>query len=221
MTTALRADELDPDAVRRDVEEILGRPEFDYGPSWWERALEWLAERLDDLLGPLLPGGAAFGGGASSVVAWIVIVLAALLVAYLVFRVVRHRVRRRREDVTPFDVEVDPALPAAHWRDEAERFEADGAWREALRSRVRLMVRSLADRGVVADLAGRTTGELRTEIRGRAANVAGDSDVVFERFEAVWYGGDGHDAAQHAALVERVDAVLDAASTPVDRAGVR
>ncbi len=204
------------DDVNREVEEVLSRPEFDYGPSWWEQAVEWLAERLEDLLGPLLPEAGTFGGGASSLVAWLVIVAAAALVVFAVVRAVRNRrAGRGSDDATPFEVDVDHQQPASHWRDEAGRLEAAGEWREALRARVRQLVRTLTDEGLVTDSAGRTTGELRTELGGSAPGAVPDVDVVFGRFESVWYGGAGHDGDDHAAVVAHVEAALRATSSHV------
>lgn len=206
---------MNPDEVERDVEEVLSRSEFQYGPSWWEQAVDWLAERLEDLLGPLLPGEATFGGGASGLVAWIIIVVAAGLVVFAVVRAVRNRrARRRGDDATPFEVEVDHVLPASHWLAEAERLEAAGAWRDALRARVRQLVRTLTDEGLVTDSAGRTTIELRAEVATAAPRAHGDVDAVFRRFESVWYGGAGHDGDDQAAVVAHVEAALRTAMQP-------
>lgn len=212
---------MNPDDVSRDVEEVLSRPEFQYGPSWWERAVEWLAERLEDLFGPLLPGAGTFGGGASSLVAWLVIVVAAGLVVFAVVRAVRNRrARRSSDDVTPFEVDVDHAQPASHWRDEADRFEAAGEWRDALRARVRQLVRTLTDEGLVTNSAGRTTGELRAELGESAPRAVDDVDVVFGRFESVWYGGAGHDRDDHVVVVAHVEAALRA-TTQHERTGTK
>jgi len=213
---------VNPDEVQREVEEVLSRPEFDYGPSWWERAIEWLAELLEDLLGPLLPGAGTFGGGASSLVAWIIIVVAAGLVVFAVVRAVRNRrARRSSDDPTPFEVEVDLARPASHWRVEAERLEAAGEWREALRARVRQLVRTLTDEDLVTDSAGRTTVELRGELAVSAPGALDDVDVVFGRFESVWYGGAGHGADDHAAVIRHLESAVRAAARQVAVEGAR
>ena len=82
-------------------------------------------------------------------------------------------------------------------RQDAQRFEASGQWREAMRARYRELVGSLIDDGVLADIPGRTTGEYRSEfMAARPADGAAFRELT-DLLEAVWYGGVETDAADN------------------------
>jgi hypothetical protein len=182
-------DPVDPAVVADDVRGVLARPEFRYEPSLLDRLGDWLGEQIDRLLGPLqLPGGAGtFGGGAGSVIAWLIIVAAVVAVVATITYVVVNRVRRVPVDEPELTSEVEHRLPADHWAAEAERLEAEGRWKEALRARYRELVRRLVDRDQLPDMAGRTTGELREDLERSTPTASGSFDRATLRFELAWY----------------------------------
>ena len=76
----------------------MSRPEFDYTPSWLERALEWIAEQLSKLFEPGDPttGGSTFGGGIGALLGWLLILAAVVALIAIVVWVVMNRTRRER-----------------------------------------------------------------------------------------------------------------------------
>lgn len=175
---------VDPAVVREDVERVMSQRRFSYEPSLVQRFLRWLGEQLPDVEGQ----GGSFGGGAPAWVAWLIILLtvaAALVVGVLL---VRSRRRSGKADAEPVsETEVEHHRRAADWRSEAERFEAEGAWKEALRARYRELVRTLVDRHQLPDVPGRTTGELRGDLAATTPDAADAFDTACLCFELAWY----------------------------------
>lgn len=181
---------VDPGDTADKVREVMSRPEFRYEKSWLDRLGEWISRQLQDLFGDSPPGGGptgTFGGGAGPLIAWLLIILAVAAVVATVVYVVRHRVRRPAEDEAVLTSEIEHRNPARHWAELAERHEAAGEWKEALRCRYRELVRTLVDRSQLPDIAGRTTGELRADL-DRSTPVASSAfDRVTLLFELPWY----------------------------------
>ena len=181
---------VDPADAADKVREVMSRPEFRYEKSWLDRLGEWIARQLDDLFGNLEPGSGGtgtFSGGAGSLVAWLLIVLAVVAVVGTIVYVVLHRVRRPAEDQPELTSEIEHRNPARHWAELAERHEAAGEWKEALRCRYRELVRTLIDRGQLPDVAGRTTGELRVDLSRSTPAAEAAFDRVTLLFELPWY----------------------------------
>jgi hypothetical protein len=180
MRSGLPPPEASADEARRAAEEILSRPEFRQPEaSLFERAQDWIGERIGDLLRSLT------AGGTGTVVAWAVLGLLVALVVLLVVRVLRTT---QREPTRALDVEVERRRPAADWRAEAERREAAGDWKAALRCRYRALVADLVARDLLDDVPGRTAGEYRREVAAHAPGVAGEFAGASELFERAWYG---------------------------------
>jgi hypothetical protein len=169
-----------PDEVRRLADEIVARPEFQQPePSLLERIRDAFTRWVGELL------NAATSGGASSVIGVIVLVALVALVVWLAIRVGRTvQVDGRLPGVT---VEGVHRRSPAEWRAEAERQEAEGRWKEALRSRYRALVGDLVAEALLEDVAGRTTGELRADIERTAPDRADDFGAATELFELAWY----------------------------------
>lgn len=176
---------VDPAQVRRDVERVMSQRRFSYEPSLVQRFLRWLGEKMPSVDG----GGSTFAGGAPAWVAWLIILLTA--VAAVVIGVLMVRSRRRAgkdDDDRPLsETEVEHRRRASDWRSEAERFEAEGAWKEALRARYRELVRTLVDRHQLPDVPGRTTGELRGDLVATTPTAADAFDTACLTFELAWY----------------------------------
>ncbi len=180
----------DADQARQAAEEVLSGPEYrQAGESWISKALNAVDEWLQRLFSSL--GG---GGGGSSVIGWIVVIVAvagATVAVVLAVRSIR-RTRRATGD------EVDDAERTStrrrrreaevDWAREAERMEAEGRWRDAMRARYRALVAVMADRRVVDPAASRTTGEHRREVGAAAPTAAPDFDGAAELFDRAWYG---------------------------------
>lgn len=185
----------DPAEVSEQVRRIMAREEFRYEPSWFERLSDWIGRQLEKLFGDggggdgiSGPAASSFGGGIGSVVAWILILIAVAAVVAVVVYVVRHRVRRApRDDGDLSEVEVEHRRSARAWASDAERLEADGDWKGALRARYRHLVRTLVDRRQVPDIAGRTTGELRDDLALTTPDAADAFDTASLLFELAWY----------------------------------
>jgi hypothetical protein len=182
------AEDVDPAAVADQVREILARPEFDYGPSWWERITTWIGERLDDLFGGLQFGGGTFAGGAPAFVAWSLVVLAVVGAVAAVVEAVRNRVRPPAAAEGPeATVVLDRARRSDDWAADAERHERAGDWKLALRARLRELVAALVERGQLPDVVGLTTGELRAELDRTTPAASVDFATCCELFELAWY----------------------------------
>lgn len=176
----------DPEGVRRGADEILARPEFqEPARSLYQRALDWIGDRLADAIGALI------AGGSTGVIAWVFLALVVALVVWLVMRAVQRDAGRRGNRGGPalgVEVERDERRPATAWLAEAERLEGEGRWREAVRCRYRALVATLAGRGVVEEVPGRTAGEYRTLVRAARPPVAEPFADASDLFEEAWYG---------------------------------
>jgi hypothetical protein len=168
------------DEARQRAEEILARPEF--APpeqSWFEKGIEWVDETIRSFLNSLL------AGGAGSIIAWAVLGVLVAIVIVLV-----ARVARTMQSVPVHAVEQpgEPRRSAIDWRAEAERLEADGEWKDAMRCRYRALVMELIERDMLRDVPGRTAGEYRVELREHAPQAATAFSGASELFERAWYG---------------------------------
>jgi hypothetical protein len=182
------------DEANQRADEIVAGERFQEPPkSIVDRVLEWIVEQLDKIS---IPGLGAGAGGGSQVIVWIFV---AALVGLAIFLVSRMRLsgRPRRGD-PDFIVDGEVARSEHEWLSEAERFEADGQWKQALRCRFRALVSALIERGVVRDIPGRTTGEYRVEVTRNAPAVAGSFAGAAELFERAWYGDEPTGAAENA-----------------------
>jgi hypothetical protein len=176
--------EVSTDDANRRADEILDDPKFDEPPkSVIERIFEWIAEQLDKIP---FPDFGVPGGGGGEVIGWIFIALLAVLAAFLLSKTTWSR--RRRRDEPDFVVGSEVVRTQHEWVSEAERYEAEGQWKQALRCRFRALVGALVDRGVVRDIPGRTTGEYRVEVGRNAPAVAAPFAGTAELFDRAWYG---------------------------------
>jgi len=182
-----------PGTIRERAHEILGRAEFGRHESLVQRVLNWIGDQLSRFT-------FGIGGGPGILGDVVTIVVFGLVIALLVV-LVRAFLRRRRVDrpkaTDDLTIELEPGRTASDWAADAERFEASGEWREAMRARYRELVGSLIEDGVLTDIAGRTTGEYRSEyVVARPGEGAAFRDLT-DLFERVWYGGADTDAADN------------------------
>lgn len=126
----------------------------------------------------------------------VVVMLLAALIAGLLWYFWPIKRRARQADrtvraITNDEVEFDevatgedelPDVEAAVFTSLADRFAAEGRYAEAVRERLRAMVRELVDRGVISSRPGWTVTELADA--SRSAPVTAAASI----FSLIWYG---------------------------------
>lgn len=186
--------ELSREAAREAAREELSRPEYDAAQPALPirlvgRALRALGELLDGAAGAV-PGGR------------LGLLLLLLLVAGLV-AVVLTRVRPAADRFAGRPLFAEGAvLTAAEHRALAEAAAAEGRWAQAVRERLRAVVRDLEERGVLDPRPGRTAGEVARDAGAVVPSVADDLRRAAVVFDEVWYGGRAADSSSYAVLVE-------------------
>lgn len=180
-----------PGPGRDDVAEVMSRPEFQYPKSAMERVGEWIAERLNRVFdggAPEVGGATTFSAGFGTLLGWLVLALAVAAIVVVVVLVVRRWIPAVKPEVDePTEAEVEHRRRASEWSREAVDHEARGEWKLAMRARFRELVRTLVDRGQVADLPGRTTGELLADVAVTTPSAVDDFHTACLLFELPWY----------------------------------
>ncbi|GAC1332519.1 MAG: hypothetical protein NVSMB13_21220 [Mycobacteriales bacterium] len=194
------------DAARRELSrEIYHRDD----PSAFDRALGALGRALNRASGgadALAPGGAV---GA--------LLLLALLVALIV--AIRMQVGPfARSAGTVVGGRLGRLGSAEDHRREADRLAAGGAWAEAVRERLRAVVRELESRGVLEGRPGRTAGEVAAEAGSLVPAIATDLRAGAHAFDEIWYGGRAA-TADDDALLREVDERVRRTSLRVEEPG--
>lgn len=110
-------------------------------------------------------------------------------------------------DDQPADDDALPDVPAADLRSLADRYAAAGRYAEAVRERLRAMVRDLVDRGVVLHRPGWTVTELAGAAAAADPALAAPMSEAAAVFSTIWYGGYQASAAQDARMRELAEAV--------------
>jgi hypothetical protein len=187
-----------PEEIRRAAHEIVSRREFRPPPrSPVQAALDWMGRQLDHFFNHL-----PYGKG--NVIGWII---AAAGVAAIVVLLVRFARNIQRDPGHALPVDTDVGRLPTDWQAEAVAHESAGEWREALRCRYRAMVATLAARGLIDEVPGRTSGEYRAAVTRAVPGAAPDFSGATELFERSWYGGKAtgpEDSARFRELSERV-----------------
>lgn len=193
---------LDPEQVRRVVEEVLARPEYrEREPGFLQRLLDVVSEAVGRLLEAIL------GAGTTSPLGLIVLLVLAGAITVLVLRFASGM---RRSAARGAELARGTGRSPRDWEAEAEEHEREGRWRDALRCRYRLMLASLAAQGLVDEIPGRTSGEYLAEARANLPAARAELEAVTAAFEQVWYGdqpADGMRAREVAGSVGHVVAV--------------
>jgi hypothetical protein len=150
-------------------------------PSLAERLLTWLLDRIGDLFDRAASASPGGGLGLLAIAAVVVLLVVAVLMRF-------GPLSRSAVRTAEFDLGRAGAGPADH-RALADRFAAEGRYAEAVRERLRAVVRDLEGRGAVDPRPGRTVDEIVTEA-GRALPGAAAPMVLGARvFSEIWYGG--------------------------------
>jgi hypothetical protein len=191
--------DLGADPARELARDELARQVYrDAQPDPLLAGLQWLARRLDDLL--RAASGISPGGG------WGLLVLVVLLV--VVVLVVRRRFGPTlRTASVPGGVLGSSELTAAEHRRRADAHAAAGRYDDAVRERMRAIVRALEERTVLEPRRGRTAGDAARE-GGRA--LPGAATALAEAahlFDETVYGGRPADADADGRMRAADDAV--------------
>jgi hypothetical protein len=190
---ALPVGELSREAAREAARTELSRPEYaDAQPPLLVR----LAGRAVTFVLDLLDRAAAGAPGGRLGVVLLVLLLAAAVA------VVLSRVGPLARRTAP-----PPVFAAGRERsaDEHRAAAQDAAlqerWADAVRERLRAVVRDLEARGVLDPRPGRTAGEVARDGGAALPAVAAELRQAAATFDEVWYGGRPADASSYAALV--------------------
>lgn len=186
------------DGLSRDAAAELARRELarrqyrDAQPSLTARVLGRVLHALGDLLDQA--ASRAPGGAAGVLLLFLVLLLAAVVV---LTRLQPGRTARSR---ALFD--AGPAATADSHRAAAEAAAARGDYAQAVRERLRAVVRELENRGVLDPRPGRTADEIARDAGVAVPAVADDLRRAVTVFDEVWYGGRPATADAYAVLVQ-------------------
>jgi hypothetical protein len=195
-------DDVTREGARRAArEELLDHRYHDAQPPLLVRlvgkAVRKLLELLDRAAGGV-PGG-RLG----------LLILALMLAALIAVVVVRLRpVGRRAASAEVFT--TGAPLSAAEHRALADELAGTGQWADAVRERLRAIVRELEARGVLEPRPSRTAGEVARDGSAAVPLIADPLRRATTAFDEVWYGGRTADASTYAVLVEADRAVSSA-----------
>jgi len=196
-----------PVDLGRDEAAQLARDELakqvyrDAGPGLVERLVRWLLEQA----GRLLDGAAGVSpGGYAGLVVVLLLVAAAVVAVRLKVGPLSRRATREEA------LFVGRTRTAAQHRAAADAHAATGAWAEAVRERLRAVVRSLEERAVLDERPGRTADEAAAEAGRALPDCAAGLRAAAVLFDEVWYGGRPAGPESYAALRD-LDAQVQAA----------
>jgi hypothetical protein len=188
-----RAAPVGRDEARRAAQDELSKGSYHQNePGPVERALDAVLDWIGRLLERV--ASATPGGGLGLLVVLVIIVGAAALVIWRTGPI--RRGGRGRSAV----VELSSGLGAVDHRRLADEHSAAGRWAEAIRERMRAIVRELETRGVLEPRPGRTADEVAREGGALVPPIAGDLDAAARIFDEVWYGGRPAGAREDALL---------------------
>ncbi|MFJ9608308.1 DUF4129 domain-containing protein [Kitasatospora sp. NPDC101176] len=194
------------DAAR---DELLDAEYHKHDPSVLERVMSWLNDHITGALDGISGTGTS---GTTGLVLFLVV--AVLIGAALWWRLGAPRRAAR----TVLDVYGDEGpRRAAQYRADAERHAAAGQWAEAVRARMRALVRGLEERTLLDARPGRTADEAAAEagraLPRHAAALAGAART----FDDIAYGERTADQAAYQ-LLSDLDRALERARPDLDTA---
>ncbi|CAL9432427.1 hypothetical protein SUDANB106_02102 [Streptomyces sp. enrichment culture] len=187
--------------AREAAEDELSKPMYhENDPSLLRRLLDWVWERIGDLLDAA--AGATPGG-------WVGLTVVVLLVVLLLvgLRLRMGALRRTPGSAGRGELFDDRPRSADEHRAAAERYASAARWSEALQERMRALVRSLEERALLDPRPGRTADEAAAE----AARVLPDHTTGLYAaalaFDEVTYAGRPADQAAYLRLRDLDEAV--------------
>jgi hypothetical protein len=99
----------------------------------------------------------------------------------------RKRVKRGADADDPFAADELPDIPAAELALTADQLAAAGRYKEAVRERLRAMVRDLIEREVLPQTPGWTVTELAVAAIASRPGLAGPMRAAVDIFSQIWY----------------------------------
>ena len=170
------------DEARRAAERELSKGIYhqnEPGPVTraFNAAIDWIDRFLDRV------ASAAPGGSLGPLVLLAIVLVVAAIVLW------RTGPIRRGARTLPAHVELSGDIGAGEHRRRADEHAAAGRFTEAVRERMRAIVRELETRGVLEPRPGRTADEVAREAGAAVPAIAGDLRAAAEIFDEVWYGG--------------------------------
>jgi len=200
--------EIGRDEAQRLARLELANPQYQHDDeSLVSKAIRWVLDKVGELMNRI---------GSSSPQFWFGVIGVVIIVVLIVVAVRRRTGPMRRAGRGTATFELGDRSATEH-RAEAERLAASGAWAEAVRERLRAIVRDLEERGLVDARPGRTADEIARDAGATLPSVAAPLRDGARYFDDVWYGGRPADAEGYRRLVALDDAV--AAARPGARAG--
>jgi uncharacterized protein DUF4129 len=184
--------ELSREAARRAASLELAKREYsDARPGLVERFVTWVFDAISNLA----DGAASVspGGYAGLVLALVVVVAAVVAVRAKVGPLARSG----RTESALF---LGRPRSAAEHRTAAEAHARSGDWAEAVRERLRAVVRSLEERSLLEPRPGRTADEAASEAGLLLPGCADGLREAASLFDDIWYGGRPATEAAYAAL---------------------
>jgi len=173
--------ELGRDAAQEAAREELAKQVYrDAGPGLTERFLQWLYEQA---VGLLERAAGVSPGGYAGLVAVLLLLVAAVVAVRLG---VGPLGRRAAAEQALF---VGRERTADEHRAAADAHAAAGEWAEAVRERLRAVVRSLEERAVLESRPGRTADEAAAEAGLALPTCARALREGARLFDEIWYGG--------------------------------
>ena len=170
------------DEARRAAERELSKGIYhqnEPGPVMraFNAVLDWITQFLDRL------ASGTPGGSLGPLVLLLIIFVAAGVVLW------RTGPIRRGARTPSMEVELSGDVGADEHRRRADEHAAAGRFPEAIRERMRAIVRELETRGVLDPRPGRTADEVAREAGAAVPTIADDLRAAAEVFDEVWYGG--------------------------------
>ena len=173
--------ELGQEAARDAAHHELSRQIYQQArPGLVERALQWLYEQIVGLVNDV---GSASPGGYAGVAVIVLLVVAAIVAVRL--KVGPFGKARRTEEA----LFLGGPRSAAEHRRAADAHAAAGEWAEAVRERLRAVIRSLEERALLDPRPGRTADEAAVEAGTALPECAGPLRAGARVFDEIWYGG--------------------------------
>ena len=162
-------------------------------PPLLDRIVNYLLEKLNELINQ---AGQHLPGGRTSLVLLVILLLA--LITVLVLRL--RPSTALQQSGGGFD--AGQVRSAAEHRRIADEAAAQGRYAEAVRERLRAVVRELEARGVLDSRPGRTAGEVARDAGAAVPRLTEPLQRAALTFNQIWYGQRVADAAAYAELVE-------------------
>lgn len=206
ITTLLLRPPVGGDEARRAAaNELAKQPYQAHQESILERWLNDFLDQIDRFLNSI--SGGTFGANWGFLV---VVVAAILLVALLIWR---FGLPARSVSGKEPQLHLGTGTTGSH-TDLADRYAADGRYAEAVRERLRAIVRSLEERDLLDPRPGRTVTEIVAAVRRSLPGAVDQLTAGAQVFSDIWYGTKTATADDDKVMRQVYEAV--AAAKPAD-----